>query len=426
MKIFNFFRLVLALGLLIIIAWLTREICDRAVVQQVRKYDDANINHMKYGLFNVNTWKDKMTTIVVAEIEDFQVTNTNKKDLKKHVEGQLQTLIDKLDQQIKETNKNSTKGWLKQKLINAFVDVKDIKASVPNYADTIVQEMTDKDSQKKLKDVIRGRVAKYLDETFEPQDMSEVESIIQRANAKNRQEATDFLARIVPMENERLYSQAWLLIGLVVLLFLVSIFHFKHFPAPYFLICMMALSLMLYAGVTCPMIDMVARISNFSFVLFGHPVEFTNQIVYFQSKSILDVFWILMEDPDLQMKIVGVLMIVFSVVFPFIKMVFSIFYFYNLGKAQSRWWVRFFVLKSGKWSMTDVQIVAILMAYIGFNGMVTTQFNVMRQALPRFDLISTNDTTLQIGFYIFLCYVILAMVLSEVMERKMKKNLLKN
>jgi hypothetical protein len=366
-----------------------------------------------------------MSTIVVAEIEDFQVTNTNKKDLKKHVEGQLQTLIDKLDQQIKETNKSSTKGWLKQKLINAFVDVKDIKASVPNYADTIVQEMTDKDSQKKLKEVIRGRVSKYLDETFEPQDMSEVNSIIQRANAKNRQEATEYLTRAVPMENARLYSLTWLLIGVVLLLFSVSIFHFKHLPAPYFLVCMTALILLLYAGVTCPMIDMVARISNFSFVLFGHPVEFTNQIVYFQSKSILDVFWILMEDPDIQMQIVGVLMILFSVVFPVIKIVFSVFYFYNVGQAQSHWWVKFFVLKSGKWSMTDVQIVAILMAYIGFNGMVTTQFNVMRQALPRFDLISTNDTTLQIGFYIFLCYVILAMVLSEVMERKMKNMSLK-
>lgn len=71
--------------------------------------------------------------------------------------------------------------------------------------------------------------------------------------------------------------------------------------------------------------------------------------------------------------------------------------------------------------MTDVQIVAILMAYIGFNGMVTTQFKTIQATIPRFDLISTNDTTLQIGFYIFLCHVILAIILSMLIERKARK-----
>ena len=68
--------------------------------------------------------------------------------------------------------------------------------------------------------------------------------------------------------------------------------------------------------------------------------------------------------------------------------------------------------------MADVLIVAIMMAYIGFNGMVKTQFDIIRAALPKFELISTNDTGLQIGFYIFLCYVILSMILSMVLEKK--------
>lgn len=70
--------------------------------------------------------------------------------------------------------------------------------------------------------------------------------------------------------------------------------------------------------------------------------------------------------------------------------------------------------------MADVLIVAMMMAYIGFNGMVKTQFDIIRAALPKFDLISTNDTALQIGFYIFLCYVILSMLLALVLERQDK------
>ena len=166
------------------------------------------------------------------------------------------------------------------------------------------------------------------------------------------------------------------------------------------------------------MIDMVAKIANFNFMLFGHKVEFTNQIVYFQSKSILDVFWVLMDDPAVPMKLVGVLMILFSVVFPVIKIITSFLYYFNVARSQERSIVRFFVLKSGKWSMIDVQVVAILMAYIGFNGMVSTQFDIIRATIPQFELISNNDTTLQIGFYIFLAYVLLAMLLSMVIERK--------
>ena len=166
-----------------------------------------------------------------------------------------------------------------------------------------------------------------------------------------------------------------LVIALACALFVVSGAYRNTLPPTHFLLCLGTLLILLYAGVTSPMIDMVAKISKFSFVLLGHPVEFENQIVYFQSKSILDVFWILMADPDAQMKFVGVLLILFSIVFPLTKIVLSIFYYYNVRGCRNSWWVDFFVLKSGKWSMTDVQIVAIMMAYIGFNGMVTSQFN---------------------------------------------------
>ena len=61
------------------------------------------------------------------------------------------------------------------------------------------------------------------------------------------------------------------------------------------------------------MIDMEAKISQMSFVLMSHPIHFENQVLYFQSKSILDVFWIMITHKDTQMKFVGVLLITFSI-----------------------------------------------------------------------------------------------------------------
>ncbi len=68
--------------------------------------------------------------------------------------------------------------------------------------------------------------------------------------------------------------------------------------------------------------------------------------------------------------------------------------------------------------MADVQVVAILMAYIGFNGMVTSQFATLSASIPKVEMISTNGTTLQIGFYIFISYVTLAMFLPSMIEKQ--------
>lgn len=404
-----------------IAGYISYTITLRSAAQQQRKYDDANINHMKYGIFNINTWKDKLTKIIVAEIQEFKIEPQHKTGLKSHVEGQLNTLVEKFNNQIRESNKNSTTGWIKQKLINAFVDVEKIKTNIPDYADTIVTEMTHDENQKKLKEVVHERISKYLDKTFEPMDLAEVQDIVKRTGKKNMKQASAYLAALVPQENQQLFHWTWVLIATTSLLFLISLARRGRLPAPYFFICIATLLLLLYVGVTRPMIDMVAKISSFNFMLFGHHIEFKNQIVYFQSKSILDVFWILMENPDIQMKIVGLLMILFSVVFPLIKILSSLLYYYNVLNCQNNRIIQFFVLKSGKWSMTDVLIVAIMMAYIGFNGMVRTQFDIMRATVPDFNLISTNDTTLQIGFYAFLCYVILAMLLSISIERSLEK-----
>lgn len=414
----KYLRLLVAVVLFVSIAVLTQHIVVRSNVQQFRKYDNSDIHHMKYDLFNMNIWKDKISSMVTAEIENFRLNNSHKEDLKEHVQNQLSVLIDKVDTQIKEANKGSTSGWLKQRFLEMFVDINTIKKGIPNYADTIVEEMTKEDTQKQLKGVVRKRVGGYLRETFSKQDTEEITAIMKRTGTQSMEETKALLEKIVPAENQELLRLTWILIGLSAGLFLICLVRRSPLPAPYFFLCLMTLLLLLFAGVTCPMIDMEAKISKFGFVLLGHPIEFTNQMVYFQSKSILDVFWILMADPNLQMKIVGVLMILFSIVFPAIKMSASIFYYYDVYGSRENSIVKFFVLKSGKWSLTDVQIVAILMAYIGFNGMVKTQFNIIRDYMPQVTFISTNGTTLQIGFFIFLTYALLAMFLSGVAARQ--------
>jgi hypothetical protein len=120
---------------------------------------------------------------------------------------------------------------------------------------------------------------------------------------------------------------------------------------------------------------------------------------------------------DIQMKVVGVLVITFSIFFPLSKIVSSFAYYFDFRHARENPVIRFFVLKSGKWAMADVMIVAIFMAYIGFNGIISSQFGQFSSAAQDLVILTTNGTSLQPGFYLFLTYTLLALFLSGLLSR---------
>lgn len=187
-----------------------------------------------------------------------------------------------------------------------------------------------------------------------------------------------------------------------------------------FTVLFASLLVLLYIGVSIPMIDLEAKIAEMSFVLLGTKIAFYNQLLYFQSKSVLNVFTLMIEHADIKMKFVGVLLVLFSIVIPVLKIFFSLIYVY-FKRARANRLVEFFAFKTGKWSMADVMVIAILMAYIGFNGIVEVQFDKMKAIVPKdITFFTTNGTTLQLGFYIFLTYVLLALFLSGLVKAALK------
>jgi uncharacterized paraquat-inducible protein A len=130
------------------------------------------------------------------------------------------------------------------------------------------------------------------------------------------------------------------------------------------------------------------------------------------------VFWIMITHADIKMKLVGILLITFSIVFPVLKIISSMGYYFNFRKLRENAVIRFFVLKSGKWSMADVMVVAIFMAYIGFNGIITSQLGHLRSTDQELVILTTNATALQPGFYLFLAYTLLALILTGFLTRK--------
>lgn len=409
------FSLILFLG----VAALGTQIIIRSKQNQVYKHQFAEISHFKYGLFSVDAWKEKLSYIVSEEIERLSLTRGNEQEIKKHLRVQLGVLIDKMVEKMKKENYKTTEGWFKQGLIDSFVDVKEIKKGIPEYANAIWKEMSSPKTEKQIKSMLKEKVEVYIDKTFDVKDDSLKGRIISSLGVADEETAKTKLTKMLKDNYTDISRWSLIMVILASLLFLLEAFDKKPLKQSQYFFLTLTLLVLLAVGVSTPMIDMEAKIADLKFVLFDHPVEFTNQVLYFQTKSIMDVFWIMITHKELQMKFVGILMVCFSVVFPVFKILSSLAYYYDYCGARKYKIVQFFVMKSGKWSMADVMVVAVFMSYIGFNGIINSQLkDLMAESGETVELIATNGTSLQPGFYVFMAYAILAMFLSGYLKNR--------
>ena len=415
MKLLN---LILALIIIIASVILCQQIISNSLSNQDNKNDYAELSSVKYGLLSIDEWKRQVTEILAEEIDTLYLSKANERVLRKHIEVLLNALIDKVDKKIREGNEGSAGGRVKQSFINTFINLDDIKKGIPEYADAIVQELKKSKTKRQIKTVLNKQLEQYSDQTFDTQDTPQLSRILLRTNSKDIEGAKIKLIEEISVKHSLVIKEAALLIMLSVILFALSGFSRQQLTPSQYIFLILCLVTLLIGGVTTPAIDMEATISQMNFMLIGHPIHFENQVLYFQSKSILDVFWIMITHKDIQMKLVGILLITFSIVFPLLKIVSSLGYYFNYHKLRENPVIKFFVLKSGKWSMADVMVVAIFMAYIGFNGIITSEFGHLRSTSQELVILTTNATVLQPGYYLFLTYTLLALILSGSLTRK--------
>ncbi len=408
----------LHLIIIIVSVILCEQIIANSISNQQNKKDYAELNHIKYGLLNVDEWKRHITVILDEEINRLSLSIKDERELRQQIAVLLKTLIVEIDKRIKKENSGSTAGWFKQSIMNTFIDMEAIKKGVPAYADAIIKELTKSKTRDQIKALLNEKLQQYSSQTFHKLDTSKINSILLKTGAGGIESAKVKLNHAISAKHNLLVKESVGLILLSVILFSLSGFRRQPLTPFRYTLLIVSLLLLLVTGVTTPAIDLEAKISKMSFVLLGHPVSFENQVMYFQSKSILDVFWIMITHADLQMKFVGILLITFSIIFPLFKIVSTMGYYFNYRGARENPIIKFFVLKSGKWSMADVMVVAIFMAYIGFNGIIDNQFVTLSASTQQLELLTTNGTTLQPGYYLFLTYTILALFLSEFLTRK--------
>jgi len=389
--------------------------------KQILSEEIAEIHSVRHGMLNMNTWKSEISDIIASKIQDFEFTGDNNEALRGYVQKALHKLVDEvkiyLDQQ--KDSGNAFEKMIKKVAYDVAFDVEDFRKNIPRWTNEIMTELKNVDTQKGIKEYIQKKIDELMASSGVTVDASTLSFISDKYDCPEIMDCSAKLVdeRKVLDKNIVQYGVGMILCAIAIFL-LYFLFRSSASTALYYSILVLAAIVLLIGGATTPMIDIDARVLELAFSIMGEEIAFKDQVLFFQSKSILDVVRILIEYGGIQTIFVGVLILAFSILFPLSKILASLFAIWNPAKLRENSFLNWLALKSGKWSMADVFVVAIFMAYIGFDSILSNQLSQIAGGGKALNVVTTEDhTSLQMGFYLFTAYCILSLFLSIVTER---------
>ncbi len=378
------------------------------------------INSVSFGLLSVDEWRDNIVAAARTQIQNFKLTPQQNQDLKKEIEVILHSLVNKAVDSIENPGKNVGRK-LKKLAFNTLVNRDKIQKAVPGYAQKIIDEINKPSSYSRLKNIALTELDSMKSKTYDSSKNAEkylTDSIFSKYKVTDKtsfekQTVTDLI-----LIRKKTYGWAFGMLGGVIAILLIwwLVRNTPNLHTALYTLSILSALILLIVGLTTTMIQIDARISSMDFHLLGQDVSFKDQVLYFQSKSIVDVVQILIKTGKVDAMIVGVLILIFSILFPLTKLLSTGIYMLDKRRWAKNKFIHYFAFESGKWSMADVFVIAILMTYIGFNGIVNNSLSDLNMNNGTITSIATNNTSMQPGYIIFIGFVIYSFTLSAILE----------
>ncbi|MEJ7560151.1 MAG: paraquat-inducible protein A [Pedobacter sp.] len=394
--------------------------------QQERIKEDYSVEHsITFGVFSVDQWREKIAAVMDGKVSDFKMTAAQKRNLQKSVEKQLNGLITKTFADINKPQKGLG-AKLKKLAFNTFVDPEEIRAYVPEFAKTIITTVNSPESRKRLKSIAASKIDQLENATY---DNSQVASSTVTAHIYRKYKVDNARAFektiITQLTNIRslTFKYAYAMLGCVLLALCLWLAMRKQVQlhAPLFILSLLFALVLLLVGVTATIIEVDARMQSLNFTLLGEKLAFTNQVLFFQSKSIIGIIQSLIQQPKPDAVLVGVLMLLFVIILPLVRMIGKGIHIWGRDKYADNKIIKYMAFELGKWDMADVMVVGIAMTYIGLNGILQSQLSNLNIKEELLTTVTQNNTSLQPGYFIFVGYVVYAGILSLILKRIIAK-----
>ncbi len=408
--------------LLLIIIYMSTQIIRSGDIVKRYKVDYATLHSVEYGMFNSDIWTAKITQIIDNKIETFDLNTDNRNEIRGYIETIIDTLIVETDRVVREQNQgkhgffDSLLGSTKQMITDSIIDVQDLRKRVPEFTNAVMAEVDKPKNQARVKKVMREKFKQFMHEKFSTTDMTHYNILLKKYNSPDIKTCSTILNDAILKISTEMNDSMILILSFSILLILFILFQ-GLLNTLSLLILSTTTVILLFLGVMLPMLDIEAKISKLYFTILDKPIVFENQILFFQSKSISDLVRLLLESGEGKMILVGVLLVMFSIIFPTLKLIASYLYFYTSSIIGNNPITRFFALRSTKWSMADVMVVSIFMSYLGLDSVLENELKTLEEKSTSINIITTNGTHLEVGFFLFLGFIVASFVLSFLVEK---------
>jgi Paraquat-inducible protein A len=388
--------------------------------QEGIKKDYMVVNSVSFGLLSVDEWRDNIVAAAKAQIQNFQLTPEQNQDLKKEIEVILHSLVNKTVDSINKPGNNIGKK-LEKLAFNTLVSKEKIQKEVPGYSQKIIDEINKPSSYSRLKNIALVELDSLKTKTYDSSKNAEkvlTDSIFSRYKVSDKPSFQKQTEADLTLIRKQTYNWAIGMLGGIIAILLIwwLVRNTTNVHTPLYILSILSALILLIVGLTSTMIQIDARISSMDFHILGQDVSFKDQVLFFQSKSIVDVVHILIQTGKIDSMIVGVLILIFSILFPITKLLSTGIYMLDKRRWAKNKVIHYFAFESGKWSMADVLVIAILMTFIGFNGIVNNTLSDLNMDNGTITSITTNNTSMQPGYIIFIGFVVYSFTLSNILK----------
>jgi hypothetical protein len=385
------------------------------------KEDYSLSNSVTLGLFSIDQWRDRITDVLSNQIQGYHITKSQQREILLMVEKQMHELVSKTVAEINQPKKGLG-AKLKKLAFNTLVDSAELQAQVRPFAKTIVAKISSPESEARLKNIAGSKVNQLTRQIYDSVSVANY-AVTKYVYKKYKvADPVTFNKRIDERLSElkvQLIQYVCIMLGcvLVALLLWLSLRKQVHLQTPLFVFALMFALVMLITGSFLPVIEVDARIQSLELELLNGKVEFKNQVLFYQSKSILGIVETLIAQPKPDAIVVGLLILLFILILPLLRLIAKGIYVLSPKKMGQNGIVRYLTFELGKWDMSDVMIVGMLMTYIGLNGILKSQLSGLNMHTESLNVITANGTSLQPGYFIFAGYVLFAILLSYILKR---------
>lgn len=217
----------------------------------------------------------------------------------------------------------------------------------------------------------------------------------------------DYETQRLAKENNKvacLIAGVFLIISMVYILLIFNSYKNTEYKQKALAIGMITVAISaLFAGLLSPLMEISAFKRDMQISIDIKQFSLTknfpgDMFFYYQSKSIVELVWLLVKGHN---YFVAISIFLFSIVVPVTKLIYSLKAILNPASLKNKF-TSIVVNKIGKWSMADVFVVAVYLAYLSYNNLdagVTTQSNTL------------------VGLYFFLSYCILSISSSYLIKK---------